>query len=118
MATWRRDGFVSLTNASRPGTGEPGELTTKPVVFHGETLKVNAVVHSRGSLTVEVLDAATGSPIPGYAESDALPVTGDQYAATVRWKGGRTLASLSGRQVQFRFHLTGTDLYSYWVPSA
>ncbi|WP_329255118.1 hypothetical protein OG417_13595 [Actinoallomurus sp. NBC_01490] len=118
MATWRRDGFLSLTNASRPGTGEPGELTTKPVVFHGDTLKVNAVVHSRGSLTVEVLDAATGSPIPGYAESDALPVTGDQYAATVRWKGGRTLASLSGRQVQFRFHLTGTDLYSYWVPSA
>ncbi|GLY76144.1 hypothetical protein [Actinoallomurus iriomotensis] len=118
MATWRRDGFVSLTNASTPGAGEPGELTTKPVVFHGDALKVNAVVHSRGSLTVEVLDAADDTPVPGYAAKDAIPVTGDQYAATVRWKGGRSLASLSGRQVRFRFHLTGTDLYSYWVPPA
>ncbi len=118
MATWRRDGFVSLTNASRPGTGEPGQVTTKPVVFQGGSLKVNAVVHAHGSLTVEVLDAASGDPVPGYAAGDALPVTGDQYAATVRWKGGRTLAALSGHQVRFRFHLTGTDLYSYWVPSA
>jgi hypothetical protein len=118
MATWRRDGFVSLTNASTPGTGEPGEVTTKPVVFHGSALKVNAVVHSRGSLTVEVLDAADGKPVPGYTAGDALPLKGDQYQATVRWKAGRSLSALSGRQVQFRFHLTGTDLYSYWVPSA
>lgn len=118
MATWRRDGFVSLTNASTPGTGEPGEVTTKPVVFHGRDLRVNAVVHPHGSLTVEVLDAADGRPVPGYTADDAIPVTGDRYAATVRWKGGRALAPLSGRPVEFRFHLTGTDLYSYWVPSA
>jgi len=118
MATWRRDGFVSLTNASRPGAGEPGQVTTKPVVFHGGTLRVNAVVHARGSLTVEVLDAADGSPIPGYTAGDAVPVRGDRYEAAVRWKGGRSLSALSGRQVRFRFHLTGTDLYSYWVPPA
>ncbi|MET0135406.1 MAG: hypothetical protein ABW215_17650, partial [Kibdelosporangium sp.] len=40
MATWRRDGFVSLTNASRQRSGDPGWVTTKPVVFDGSSLNV------------------------------------------------------------------------------
>jgi hypothetical protein len=111
MATWRRDGFVSMTNASVPGLGDPGELTTKPLVFDGKDLHVNAVVRAKGSLTVEVLDAA-GNPIPGY---QAIPVTGDRLDATVRWKGGKSLADLAGRTVKLRFSLINTDLYSYWV---
>lgn len=111
MATWRRDGFVSMTNASVPGLGDPGELTTKPLVFDGKDLHVNAVVRAKGSLTVEVLDAS-GNPIPGY---QAIPVTGDRLDATVRWKGGKRLADLAGRTVKLRFSLINTDLYSYWV---
>lgn len=109
-ATWRRDGFVSMTNAARPGTGEPGELTTRPIVFDGRDLRLNAVV--RGSLTVEVLDASTGRPIPGYTSS---PIKGDRYDAKAHWKGAPDLSALAGHQVKLRFHLTGADLYSYWI---
>jgi hypothetical protein len=41
-------------------------------------------------LAVEVLDAATGEPIPGYGAADAVPV-------------------------KLRFHLTNGDLYSYRI---
>jgi hypothetical protein len=112
MATWRRDGFVSLTNASRPNSGDPGFVTTKPVVFTGSTLAVNAVVHRGGSLRVEVLDAQTGTVIPGFT---SRPITGDQYHADVRWSGNVRLSTLTGKQVKLRFSLAGADLYSYWV---
>lgn len=48
-----------MSKAALPGAGVPGVVTTKPV---------NAVVHLQGRLTVEVLDADTGDPIP-----DTLP---------------------------------------------
>lgn len=111
MATWRRDGFVSLTNAATPGAGDPGTVTTRPLVTDGENLHVNAVVRGKGSLTVEVLDAA-GNTVPGYT---SIPVTGDRLDAQVRWKGGGTLAALAGQQIKLRFSLVDTDLYSYRV---
>ena len=112
LATWRRDGFVSLTNAAVPGTGDPGQVTTKPVTFTGKTLHVNATVRPQGSLKVEVLDAGTGQPIPGYTSK---MITGDQLDASVSWSGGPSLAALVGRQVEFRLDLLNTDLYSYWI---
>ncbi|GIF75474.1 hypothetical protein [Asanoa siamensis] len=116
MATWRRDGFVSMTNASVPGIGDPGTLTTKTVVTDGRALHVNADVKAKGSLTVEVLDAA-GNPIPGYTSDRAVPVKGDRLDAVVRWSGGRTLADLAGQEIKLRFSLVNTDLYAYWIGS-
>ncbi|MDG4826466.1 hypothetical protein O7635_31840 [Asanoa sp. WMMD1127] len=109
MATWRRDGFVSMTNASLPGVGDPGTLTTKPLVTDGKALRVNADVRPKGSLTVEVLDAA-GQPL-----LTSLPVKGDHLDTQVRWTGGRSLADLAGQPVKLRFTLVDTDLYAYWV---
>lgn len=114
MATWRRDGFVSLSNASVPGLGDAGEVTTKPLVLPPGMMNVNAVVREGGSLLVEVLDA-DGNPIPGYTAADAVPVTGDQLAATVKWKGNARMSELAGEQLRLRFHLVNADLYSYWV---
>jgi hypothetical protein len=115
LATWRRDGFVSLTNASTPGLGDPGQATTKPLEFTGSALHVNADVSHGGSLRVEVLDPATGQPLPGYTAEDAVPVTGDHLDTTVHWRHGKSLADLHGKQVQLRFDLVDVDLYSYWI---
>jgi hypothetical protein len=109
IATWRRDGIVSLTNASVPGTGDPGQVTTKPVTFSGDTLHVNATVRPQGSLKVEVLDATTGQPVPGYSAT----ISGDHLDAAVHFPG-QSLATLS-QPVKLRFSLINTDLYSYWV---
>jgi len=112
MATWRRDGLVPLTNASRPSSGDPGSVTTKPVVFEGNSLHVNAVVRDGGSLRVEVLDTQTGQPIPGFT---SRVIRGDQYDEKVRWDGRADLSNVSGKPVKLRFSLVNADLYSYWV---
>ena len=114
LATWRRDGFVSLTNRSLPGTGDAGELVTRPLVFSGRDLHVNGVVFPKGELRVSVLDAA-GNELPGYSTRQALPVRGDHLDSTVRWTGGRTLRQLAGQEVRFKFSVVNADLYSYWV---
>jgi hypothetical protein len=114
IATWRRDGFVSLTNASVPGTGDPGQVTTKAVRFTGDTLHLNTTVRPHGSVRVEVLDAGTGQPIPGYTST---PVVGDHLDAAVQFPG-RSLAALAGQPVELRISVVNADLYSYWVSSS
>lgn len=84
LATWRRDGFLSLTNASQPGLGDAGEVITKPVVFSGKDLHLNATVHPKGTLTVQVLDA-DGNAIPGFTSRS---VRGDQLVAKVLFGRG------------------------------
>lgn len=115
LATWRRDGFVSITNAARRSSGDPGFVVTKPVVFTGKHLELNAVTRDGGSIRVEVLDGETGQPLPGFELAKAKPIVGDQFRAEAHWAGGARLSTLNGRAVKLKFHLTGADLYSYWV---
>ncbi|WP_426502447.1 hypothetical protein ACPPVO_32965 [Dactylosporangium sp. McL0621] len=105
LATWRRDGFVSLRNAG----DEPGTVTTRPVTYTGSTLHLNTDVFTGGSVKVEVLNAS------GTVVATSNPVTGDQLDATATWASGVSLASLAGQQVRFRFTVDGADLYSYWI---
>lgn len=116
-AVWRLDGFVSITNGADGPLGEPGSVTTKPILFDGGTIHVNADVRAGGSLTVEVLDPQTGKAVAGYSAAESAPIRGNRLDATVRWTSGKTLASLAGQQVQLRFNLTNGDLYSYWFTS-
>jgi hypothetical protein len=108
-ASWRRDGFVSLHNEGN----DVGIITTKPFVFTGKKLMVNAKLFSQGNLKVELLDAS-GKPIPGYTVADARIVTGDQLSAIAGWGNGNDISNLEGKEVQLRFYLKGGDLYSYW----
>lgn len=108
LASWRRDGFVSLTNAG----DDAGTVTTRPVTFTGGALHLNAVVRPGGSVRVEVLPATGTAPVTGFGPSTA--VTGDQLDATVSWSGA-SLSTLAGQQVRLRFHLDDADLYSYWI---
>jgi hypothetical protein len=114
LATWRRDGFLSLTNRSVPGTGDAGELVTKPIVFSGRDLHVNHAVLPRGEIRVSVLDAS-GAEIPGYGARQAVPLRGDSLDTAVRWAGGRTVAQLAGQEVRLKFSVVNADLYSFWL---
>ena len=62
VAILRRDGFASMT------TDAQGELVTRPVVFTGSRLFVNADARF-GTLAVEVLDE-NGKPYAGYSADD------------------------------------------------
>jgi hypothetical protein len=108
LATLRRDGFAAMEAGTAPGT-----LTTRPVVFHGGHLFVNADC-PHGQLRVEVEDLG-GHAIGSWSTAQCLPITVDSTLHEVRWQDGADLAALAGRPVRFRFTLTRGSLYSFWV---
>jgi hypothetical protein len=109
--TLRIDGLVSLW---APAGG--GELVTKPLMFDGGNLTLNASTSGAGSIQVEIQDAA-GQPVPGYALADCPEVFGDELACVVRWRQGGDVRPLSGKPVRLRFVLKDADLYAFqFVP--
>jgi hypothetical protein len=107
LAILRRDGFASL-DAGKDG----GTLTTRPVMFQGQHLFVNADV-AAGELTAEVLDERDRA-LEGLTRADCVPVRADRTLQAVTWKAG-DLAKVAGKPVRLRFHLTGGRLYAFWV---
>ena len=105
LATLRLDGFVSV-EAEREGT-----LTTKSLVFLGDTLVVNANAKG-GSLVVEALDA-NGKMIKGFTKSDCTPIKTDSVRHVIAWKGNPDCHLLQARPIKLRFHLRNAKLYSF-----
>ncbi len=108
LATLRRDGFASMDAGDAPGT-----LTTRPVVFKGRYLFLNADM-AGGELRVEILDR-DGKPIPLFPMRRCMPVTTDTTMQEIRWPEAPDLSSIAGQPVRFRFHLARGKLYSFWV---
>ena len=107
LATLRLDGFVSLTAGQ-------GSVTTKPLVFAGERLEINAdTAGPQGEVSAEILDPETGRPIPGYARKDCDAFQGDSVRHAVTWKGKGRVGRLAGQPVQLRFHLKQAKLFSF-----
>lgn len=102
LAILRRDGFVSM-DAGADG----GYLLSKPVVFDGKHLFVNATA---GLLSVSIIDSE-GKVIRKSASLRNV----DSTRQLVRWKGLKGLGSLAGQPVRFRFEMTSGQLYSFWV---
>ncbi|MEO1999187.1 MAG: hypothetical protein ABGZ17_28405, partial [Planctomycetaceae bacterium] len=105
LATLRLDGFVSLE------TKQQGTVTTKPVVFLGDTLLVNADARG-GKLLVEALDA-DGKPIPGFAAADCRPITTDSVRHVVTWNDKPDCHLLQARPIRLRFSLTNARLFAF-----
>ncbi|MXZ08515.1 MAG: glycosyl hydrolase family 32 [Gemmatimonadetes bacterium] len=108
LATIRRDGFASMD----AGT-EGGVLTTRPVVFKGHRLFVNAEV-PKGELRVEVLEE-NGRPVESLSADQCVPLCVDRTCCEVLWTSGKNLSSIVGRPVVFRFYLRSGRLFSFWV---
>ncbi len=108
LAKLRRDGFVSM-QARHPGAS----LTTRPLIFSGDHLFVNANT-SGADLTVECLDEAN-QPIAPFVRQQCRAFRGNSTCTEICWNGSESLAALSGRRVKLRFNLDRGDLYSFWV---
>ena len=119
LAKMRLDGFVSID-----GYEPSGALTTKPLVFEGDRIAVNARAPEKahrdvrnaptpyGALKVELL-TDKGDLLAGYSADDCDPFVGDDLRHTVTWNGNGDLGRLSGRPVRARFHLRNAALYSF-----
>lgn len=109
LAMIRVDGFASLAAGF-----DGGRVTTKPFVFQGDSLLLNAKADAHARIIVEVLDVQ-GNSISGYGVDDCLPITVDSVAYKVVWQQKPGLGELAGRPIALRFHLTNARLYSYNV---
>lgn len=102
----RVDGFRSLHGGGFPG----GVAITRPLVFQGSRLEINAATGAGGGIRVAILDAVTKQPVPGYESSQEF--FGDEIQHFVEFGAGRDLASLSGMQIRLRFEIYDADLFS------
>ena len=105
LATLRLDGFVSI-NADQTGT-----MTTRPFVFIGDTLEVNANT-AGGSITVEALDP-DGNVIEEFGKENCTPLTTDSVRHVLEWNGNTNCQLIQARPIKLRFHLNKAKLYSF-----
>ncbi|MBM82503.1 MAG: hypothetical protein CMJ78_18220 [Planctomycetaceae bacterium] len=102
----RVDGFRSLHAGGYPG----GVAVTKPIVFEGDRLEVNAATGAGGGIRVGFLDANTMEPIGGVEASNEF--YGDQIQHYIHFGKRRDISSLAGRMVRLKITMYGADLYS------
>jgi hypothetical protein len=108
MATWRRDGFVSLHAGS-----EGGELLTRAFIPTSPELHLN-IDASQGEATVRVGDFQ-GQPLKGWKiDQPSNAIRGDQVSAVVRWHDS-DFDQRVGKATTLRITLCNADLYSYWT---
>ena len=106
-ATLRRDGFAGMVADGR------GELLTKPLVFDGGHLFVNADCRF-GSVAAEVV-GEDGQPVKGFTRAECTALARkDSTKSEIVFAGG-SLSALAGKPVRFRFFLHCGTLYSFWV---
>lgn len=79
-------------------------------------MQINANV-TAGQLTVQIMDAAGQTPIPGLAHTSCRPISGNNLRHVAIWDTqGDTaarLSALAGRQVTVEFRWRGGDLYAF-----
>ena len=110
LATLRPDGFTALEVADRQSWGTATTVPLAPTAA-GAGLRLTANFAggraSRSWLQAEVLDAASGQPLPGFTRADSAMIAGDGLALPVRWRGGEWGAAPATGPVQLRVWLYG-----------
>ena len=104
--TQRLDGFVSADAKD----GARGVMRTKPLIFEGKELFVNA--KAKGFLRAGLLDAE-GNQLEGYCLRDCAAFTGDKTRVPVRWRGNGNVARLQGKPIRILFELKEAKLFSF-----
>ena len=121
VANLRRDGFAAIVSTAGPTT--PGKLVTKPVIFDGAHLFVNARAFNNGSsIRVQMLNSTTLHPLSPFLFENCDPIDADTTRSKVSWNNFSlaSLQELSGSPVRFEFLIAApAHLFSFWVsPSA
>lgn len=115
-------GSVKLDRfAALESTFDAGALRTKPILFEGTRLHVNANVKV-GKLTVKALNEK-GEPLPHMEaevkEADGvdllLPMKGFGKPATLRAGAGRRAGKYANKPVRLEFALQNGQLFSFWI---
>ncbi len=101
-ASWRIDGFASVTNVDSDGI-----IETVPFIFENDALKINADA-ANGEIIIELINP-DGKAIDGFK---SLPVNTDGTNITVKWQNGKS--NPLNMPVCIRFNIKNADLYSFY----
>jgi hypothetical protein len=111
LAQLRVDGFCSLRANRFPAT-----LFTKPMVWPGGKLQVNASVLGGGGgghICAEVLGEGL-EPVDGMTRADADRLAGDGIRLDQTWQGdAHRISAMQGKRIRLKFYLENVDLYSF-----
>ena len=107
VAVARSDGFI-FAEAAYTG----GELTTKPLVFEGNELLLNADTGAGGIVRVEIQDES-GRPLESFTADDADEINGNYPRVAASWNGRSEVSGLAGQPVRLRFVMRDARLYSF-----
>jgi hypothetical protein len=116
LATLKLDRFTCLETSDGDSFGH---AVTVPIAVRDAAsvqlvLNVGDTVPQRSWIEVDVLDAATGQAVAGYAGADSIPVDEDGLSVPVRWKNQEALTGVACQNIQLRFRLYGAaKLYSF-----
>jgi hypothetical protein len=102
LAKWKLDRFVSAD-----GPTDGAVVVTKPLLFSGDYLELNAKTAVGGEVTVELVNSA------GTTLSKSKPFIGDDLRHRVAWSEAVDLEKLSGQPVTLRFHLKSAELFAF-----
>ncbi|PJB76636.1 MAG: hypothetical protein CO095_02260 [Armatimonadetes bacterium CG_4_9_14_3_um_filter_58_7] len=115
LGTLRLDGFTHL---ERKDVSREGSLTTIPIASGtARQVFVNCRAGRGSCIEAEVLNPATGKPVPGYSRKACTPIASNRLSQVVQWKGKKGIVGLNIDPFQIRFHFTGDgalpELYSF-----
>ncbi|KKL77577.1 hypothetical protein LCGC14_2033490 [marine sediment metagenome] len=99
LATLRADGFAGFEQAAKD---KPAVITTNPVAYNGNPIRVSADVEEGGSLKVTVLSE------DGKKQIAAKPITKTVTDACLELG-----EKVEGKTVQLKFELNNAKLYSF-----
>ncbi|HRU07085.1 MAG TPA: hypothetical protein P5137_15065, partial [Candidatus Brocadiia bacterium] len=108
MARLRVDGWAFLR---LDRDADAGQFTTIPFDYDGGALVVNGSGLQPGAVAVEILNAETGAPVPGFEASRCVFSHSDSVSSRAAWTGAPPLPT--GRY-RLRVHLSShkARLYS------
>ena len=109
----RRDGWASMRSDSTSWL-RPGLIATKPFVFEGRALLLNARASNGGGIRVALLPVSVQAGGGGRTLESCMPVGGDVFGAVVEWQAsGRDVAELAGQAVYLQFELRSAEIFSF-----
>jgi len=108
------DRFVCVEAGAKAGS-----FTTPPLIYTGNTLKLNVSVAKGGSVRVGLLDKR-GRAVPCRAVDDCLPITGDHISKLVRWKAKNRGSAIlrAGRPTRLQVRMKNARLYAFQFAAA
>lgn len=104
-ALWDADRIVAIEAETE------GEFTTAPLRLRGKQIRINAATSESGEIRAELLDKDFGK-IAGRGLTEAIPITGDNANASLKWTTGGDLAALEGEFVRVRFVMRNARIFS------